>query len=553
MRDSIRGWDRHAGYPGRSPWLVLAGVVIGAVAMAAPACGRPSTPPAPTDQSPAATPPSAPRLEGTRLERLQPSFADVDKLFSALAERSHAPGMAWGVLLDGELVHHGAAGIREVTSKAPIDADTVFRIASMTKSFTALSILALRDDGKLALDDPAEKYVPELRGLEYPTADSPKITVRHLLSHSAGFPEDNPWGDRQLARTDEEMSEMLRRGFPFSTEPGTNYEYSNLGFAILGRIVSSVSGRSYADYVAERILRPLGLSATTLEAANVPAGRRAYGYRWQDEKWIEEPPLPDGAFGAMGGMLTSTNDLGRYVGFLMDAWPPRDEAETGPVRRASVREMQQVWRMRSTTVQRGADGRLDLSAGGYGYGLGIRQTCEFGRVVSHTGGLPGFGSVMTWLPDYGLGVIAMVNLTYTSGSSAANEALSLLVKAAGLSPRQPTPSPALVDAREAVNQLIAEWDDGLADSIAADNLFLDESKDRRRRAFDQLRDKHGACRPNADFDVENALRGQWTLTCDRGATLASITLAPTMPPKVQHLEVRTLEPGAPTRQPVCRP
>src|SRR5690606_3592802 len=97
------------------------------------------------------------------------------------------------------------------------------------------------------------------------------------------------------------------------------------------------------------------------------------------------------------------------------------------------------------------------------------------------------------------------------------------------------------------------WDDELADRIAADNLFLDEAMERRRRALDALRDKHGACRPDAGFDVENALRGQWMLSCDRGAMLASITLAPTLPPTVQHLEVRTLEPGTATRQPACRP
>ena len=96
-------------------------------------------------------------------------------------------------------------------SKAPVDADTVFRIASMTKSFTAMAILKLRDEGKLSLDDPAEKYVPEMKGLVYPTSDSPKITIRHLLSHAEGFPEDNPWGDQQLADTDEQLSAMIQR------------------------------------------------------------------------------------------------------------------------------------------------------------------------------------------------------------------------------------------------------------------------------------------------------------------------------------------------------
>jgi len=521
-----------------------------ALAAALAACGQVPAPPTAEPAGPTReTEPVGPGA--SRFDRVAPLFGEVDQLFATFAERSHAPGIAWGIVMDGALVHAGSWGVRDVATQAPVDGETVFRIASMTKSFTALSILKLRDEGKLALDDPAEKYVPELRVLSYPTADSPKVTVRHLLSHSEGFPEDNPWGDRQLARTDAEMSEMMRQGIPFSTAPGTAYEYSNYGFAILGRIVANVSGQPYAQFVATNILAPLGMTSTTLEAGDVAPERLAHGYRWQDDTWLDEPPLPDGAFGPMGGMLTSTRDLGRYVGFLMDAFPPRDDADAGPVRRASAREMQQVWRMRPASVRRGSDGGMVLSAGGYGYGLGIRQTCDFGQVVSHTGGLPGYGSVMTWLPEYGLGVVAMVNLTYTSASSAASDALYLLVKSGGLTPRQPEPSAALVEARARVNRLLESWDDGLAEEIAAENLFLDESKERRRSAIEALLSEQGVCRPDEAFDVENALRGQWTMSCDRGRLLVAITLAPTMPPKVQHLSVRPLAPGAPTRAPAC--
>src|SRR6185295_12758452 len=180
----------------------------------------------------------------------------------------------------------------DVAARAPVDADTVFRIASMTKSFTAMSILALRDEGKLSLDDPAEKYVPEMKSLAYPTTDAPRITIRHLLSHAEGFPEDNPWGDRQLADTEDQLSQMIKGGIPFSNPPGIAYEYSNYGFAILGRIVSVVSGVTYEDYVTANVLRPLGMSSTTLEPSAVPFDRRAHGYRWEDEQWKEEPPLP---------------------------------------------------------------------------------------------------------------------------------------------------------------------------------------------------------------------------------------------------------------------
>ena len=143
-----------------------------------------------------------------------------------------------------------------------MDSGTAFRIASMTKSFTALAILKLRDEGKLSLDDLAEKWVPELAGLTYPTTDSQRLTIRLLMSHATGFPEDNPWGDQQLAVTDEEMSKMMRAGIPFSNAPGVAYEYSNYGFAILGRIVTKASGMPYRRYVQENILKPLGMTST---------------------------------------------------------------------------------------------------------------------------------------------------------------------------------------------------------------------------------------------------------------------------------------------------
>jgi CubicO group peptidase (beta-lactamase class C family) len=478
-----------------------------------------------------------------RVPKLRRAFPEIDRIFREFADRAHVPGIAYGILIDGDLVHTGAAGTRDVAlaTAAPVGVDTVFRIASMTKSFTALSILKLRDEGKLSLDDPAERYVPELAGLVYPTADSPRITVRHLLSHAEGFPEDNPWGDRQLAATDEQMTEMLRRGIPFSNPPGLAYEYSNYGFAILGRIVSRVSGVRYRDYVTVNILKPLGLSATTLDPGAVPPARIAYGYRWEDGTWKKEPSLPDGAFGAMGGMLTSIRDLGRYVAFLMSAWPPRDDADAGPVRRASLREMQQVWRPAPASVTRNpSTSAIQLTTGGYAFGLRVSQTCAFRHVVAHSGGLPGFGSQMRWLPEHGVGIIALGNLTYTSWNAAIDAAVDALANTGGLQPRVAQPSPALSDARDAVSRLIAGWDDRLADTIAADNFFLDQSKDRRRRELEELRGRVGLCRPDGAFDVENALRGQWTMSCERGTLRVAITLAPTMPPRVQFMGVRQI-------------
>src|SRR5262249_52000665 len=302
--------------------------------------------------------------------RLAAAFAEVDRLMAEYAAQAHAPGAAWGVIVDGQLAHAGVTGFRDLSTKSPVDTDTVFRIASMTKSFTAMSILKLRDEGKLSLDDPAERYVPELKALKYPTSDAPKITVRHLLSHAEGFPEDNPWGDRQLADTEDQLSEKMR-GIPFSNVPGVAYEYSNFGFAILGRMISNVSGTRYPEYVAANILRPLGMTSTTLEPKDVPPNRLALGYRWEDEQWKAEPLLSNGSFGSMGGMLTTIRDLSRYVAVFLSAWPAHDGPETAPIRRASLREMQQVWRPSPVTVGRDAAGALQLNAGGYAYGLRV--------------------------------------------------------------------------------------------------------------------------------------------------------------------------------------
>ena len=496
--------------------------------------------------------PSSQFRDADRRTKLATSYADIDRLFSEFARGAHAPGAAWGIVVDGELAHAGAFGVRDVAARAPVDADTVFRIASMTKSFTAMAILQLRDDGKLSLDDPASRFVPELKSLRYPTTDSPRITIRHLLTHSEGFPEDNPWGDQQLSESEAELSRMMRGGIPFSNAPGMAYEYSNYGFAILGRIVSAASAMPYDEYISRRILRPLGMTSTTLHPEKVAADRRAVGYRWEDEQWKEEPSLPHGSFGAMGGMLTTVRDLGRYVALFLDAFPPRDGDEAGPLRRASLREMQQPWRPSALRVTRDAVSSAPvLTSSSYGYGLSVTQTCQFRAMVAHGGGLPGYGSLMRWLPDYGVGIIAFGNVTYTGWGRVVGEAFDRMAATGALQPREVRPSEALTRAQRDVSRLIVGWDDNLADSLAAENLFLDRSKDRRRREIEALVSKVGTCSPPTGFDVvENALRGQWTMSCERGALRVSITLAPTMPPAVQYLVVAP-SPPAPSAPATC--
>lgn len=491
---------------------------------------------------PVSAPPAAQPSSSAR-DRFAGAYPEVDRLMREFLGRENVPGGAWGVIVDGELVHVGVHGIRDVASGDPVTTQSVFRIASMTKSFTALAILQLRDTGKLSLDDPAEKYIPEMRGWAYPSDDAPKVTIRHLLTQSAGFPEDNPWGDQQLAISEAEFSALLRTGMPFSNAPGVAYEYSNYGYALLGRIIARVSGMPYPRYIDRHILQPLGMTSTTLEPAAVDSRRLALGYRFEDGQWKLEPQLADGAFGAMGGMLTSLDDLGRYVGEFLAAFPARSGASTAPVGRASLREMQQLWRLRPSTISLDAAGQAQLNVSGYGYGLRVSQTCEYEHVVAHSGGLPGFGSQMRWLPNHGVGLIALANRTYTPWGGALDRALAALADTGALTPRAIVPSESLQQAREAVERLVARWDDGEAQELAAMNLFLDRALERRRAEFAQLRNELGECRSRPGYvAMENPLRGDWLFDCERGSLRASITLSPTIPPKVQHLELRRAGP-----------
>jgi D-alanyl-D-alanine-carboxypeptidase/D-alanyl-D-alanine-endopeptidase len=163
------------------------------------------------------------------------ALADVNKIFAEWQLAAHVPGLVYGIVADGRLVHVRGLGVQDVETRSPVTPDTLFRIASMSKAFTALAILKLRDEGKVSLDAPAELYVPELRGWKSPTTDSPRITVRNLLTHSAGFVEDNPWGDRQQVLTEPEFSALFKAGVPVARAPGLTMEYSNLGYATLGQ------------------------------------------------------------------------------------------------------------------------------------------------------------------------------------------------------------------------------------------------------------------------------------------------------------------------------
>jgi CubicO group peptidase (beta-lactamase class C family) len=476
-----------------------------------------------------------------RREKIQAMFPAVRESFREFCETQNIPGLAFGIVIDGELAFADAMGWRNVEQRAPVALDTVFRIASMSKSFIAMAILKLRDAQKLRLDDAAAQYLPELKTLAYPTRDAAPITLRDLLTMVPGFPEDNPWGDRQMAIGESVFTRWLRAGIPFSNAPNLTFEYSNYAYAMLGRIVTRVSGMSFQDYVTKNILQPLQMRATTWDKTRVRASRLAQGYRFEDETWKPEPILPDGAFAGMAGLFTTIPDFARYMAFLLGAFPPRDERTRGPVSRATAREMQQLMRFEEL-VTRTLEGDKEWHAvSGYGYGLAIWQDERFGYGVSHGGGLPGYGSYYYLLPEHGVGVVAFTNKTYGRVGMVFPKIFHVLAQGGGLSPRASQPAPILVKMRDMVQHWLESGDDAQVAAQAADNFYLDSDAAHRRAELDKLRADLGAFQHVGALRAHNALRGTWRIECERGALEVFLTLAPTMPPRIQMCRLTPIQ------------
>jgi CubicO group peptidase (beta-lactamase class C family) len=462
------------------------------------------------------------------------ALATLDPLFEKFMQENHVPGRVYGVVVGGKLVRVKSLGVQELKSHTPVTPDTVFRIASMSKQMAALTTLKLRDAGKLSLDAPAETYIPELRGFRYPTTDSPRITVRDLLSHGAGFVTDDPWGDRQLDMSEADFTRLLEHGVPFSRAPGMAYEYSNFGYALVGRLITNTSKTNYADYVTASLIVPLRMSSTSYDIAKAPTGKRAIGYRWENEAWLEEPALGPGAFGAMGGLTTTANDYARYVGWLLGAWPPRDGAEDGILRRASVREIARPANYAVLAAALEPDGCPRTVS--YGYGVIPSHDCLLGFHFTHSGGLPGFGSNVLFLPNRGMGVFAFANRTYAPAARVVREAANTLVRSGAFPERMAHPGNALQTMAAAVFRIYESGDVLSVRESLAMNFLQDRSAPLRNRELADLKQKLGACKPGAPAGSDTAMSAKLAMACERGVLKANLILAPTSPATLQTLE-----------------
>lgn len=470
----------------------------------------------------------------------------ADRMFRDFVDTEPVPGMAYGIVLSDHLVHTGGTGLLRLGEDRLPAGDSVFRIASMTKSFTAAVVLVLRDEGRLRLDDPVSAHVPELRG----AGSDPRVTLRHLLTMTAGFPTDDPWGDRQQDLAAAQFTEFLAEEPWLPWRPGEASEYSNLGYALLGRTVEAVTGEAFRDVLHDRLLAPLALSTTSFDTTSVPPDRLASGYVRRDGGWLEEPPAGYGAFAPMGGLWSCVNDLAVWVSGFLAA--DGAGAPGHPVHPWSLREMQHTARLIDADLSYPSPtAPAALRVRGYGLGL-VEEFFPEGRTVGHSGGYPGFGSHMRWHPESGLGVVALGNRTYAPMAKIATQVLRELVRAAapGTTRRRVPVADRMTAAREVVMALLDRWDDALVDQWFADNMAADEPLEHRRAWLQEVRERHGRLRLSEECPEPSATTTPtlscWWLDGERGGRVrVDLMLSPHARARIQWLAVTSVpEPAA---------
>jgi CubicO group peptidase (beta-lactamase class C family) len=339
--------------------------------------------------------------------------SEVDARVRRALNRWPCVGLAVAVVRNGSLEYFHGHGLADVASRTPVTVDTVFRIGSITKTFTAIAVLQLSEQGLVDLDAPAREYVRAYPVIPAGPGRRP-ATVRQLLTHTSGIPDVihvadllhpgwGPLGARPplhsvpAGEALPSLAEYYRGGLRQVVEPGTAFAYSNHGFATLGQLVEDVSGVPIVRYLAEHVFAPLGMTDTSLVRSERLAARLAVGYVLRrggvaavpDREWVGT---------AGGGVYSTTRDMAHYVAALLRG---------GGNEHGSVLKPATLANMFETHYQ--ADPRLP------GMGLGFFRSDAGGhRVTGHDGILPGFHSGMLLAPDAGVGVIA-----FTNGSSGA--------------------------------------------------------------------------------------------------------------------------------------
>lgn len=441
----------------------------------------------------------------------------VDLAVADEMTRQHLSGLALGIVIDGELVYSKGYGFADLDAKTPPDLDTAYRIGSLTKSFTSLGVLALRDDGVLTLDDPLVRWVPEAAGLVYPTLDARPITLRQLLTHTSGLPREY---DRTKTATEGEIFAQLQ-GLVLENPPGQTFVYSNLGFVLLGATVAHASHARFREFITKRIFQPLGMTASAFDST--PKLAPAY----QDDNHTREPKLSEYRIAVGGGGIVSTvRDLARYVAFQLGAYPPRSDADAGPIRRATIRESHVTGFAIGAGVSRRdvkpGQPSLELDASSYGFGWVAHRTCDANDLVEHNGAIDSYRSSITMLVRHGVSVIALSNFGNADTSRITNRVITELRATGALKPYIAHPSIA-PGFDVAMTRFLAVYnaptEAGLRDMLAR------EPAPGELEELGGYAKLHGTCSSFAVARATSPTDATFTITCERGRFEVQATLA----------------------------
>ena len=323
------------------------------------------------------------------------------------------PGLAIGIVHDQEVIWAKGYGVEDLESQDPVTPATLFRLGSVTKLFTATAILQLRDQGKLRLDDPVTRHLPgfELRST---FEGAPEITLRHLLTHTAGLPREAAfpyWTTHEFPSTEELIAAVRTQSAIYP--PDKTYKYSNLGMALLGEVVVAASGQSYAEYIQQHIFEPLGMNQSVVIPADEDRQRMATAYmrRQADGSRREMEYYETNAMAPAANIVSSVDDMTRFATLHLSAAPESGDGEV--VKPSTLHEMQRShWVYSSWT-------------GGRGLGFGISRRNEK-TLVSHGGWIGGNRTHFLLAPDENLAIIAMVNADDASPYLFSYQALDLV-------------------------------------------------------------------------------------------------------------------------------
>lgn len=343
------------------------------------------------------------------------SWREIAELFHRRLDEEGVVGGSLWMVQRGDVVHRELHGWADLETRRPVDDATIYHWASITKTVTAIAVLQLRDRGLLSLDDPAVRHVPELREVHSPWGPIEDVTVRHLLSHSAGFRGPTwPWGGEKPWHPFEPTRwEQLVAMMPYTEllfAPGSRFSYSNPGVIFLGRIIERLSGEDFEVYIDKNILEPLGMHSSYFDIT--PAHllpHRSNNYTVAEGRAVANGlDFDTGITTSNGGLNAPLTDMSRYLAFLTGECP--DDACRGVLARESLREM---WRPVVPVEPGSAEAAERLPAGwkeSMGLGFFVYERGD-DLVIGHTGSQKSFRAFFYLAPATGSAVIGVTNTT----------------------------------------------------------------------------------------------------------------------------------------------